>query len=49
MRKHFEAIGRREVDEHAIYFRDKDYFKDLAEAYNLKFEPKKPDVTGDAV
>jgi hypothetical protein len=49
MRKHFEAIGRREVDEHAIYFRDRDYFRDLAEAYNLKFEPKKPNVTGDAV
>ncbi len=49
MRKHFEAIGRGDYEDHAIYFRDRDYFKDLAQSYNLKFEPKKPNVTGDAV
>ena len=49
MRRHFEAIGRREVDEHPIYFRERDYFKDLAFAYNSKFDPKKENMTGDAV
>jgi sensor histidine kinase YesM len=40
MRKHFEGIAKGDFEEHAIYFRDKDYFKELAEAYNLKFDSK---------
>ena len=41
MRKHFESIADSKYEEHAIYFRDKDYFKELAAAYNLKFDPKR--------
>ena len=38
LRKHFEQIALDEKNDKPISFRENDYFKELAESYNLKFK-----------
>ena len=41
MKNHFLAVGPGGETDHPIYFRDGDFFRDLAETYNLKFKNQK--------
>lgn len=38
MKNHFEAVGKNPMQDTTLRFRENDFFKDLAEAYNLKFK-----------
>lgn len=40
LKKHFESIAQDEKNDDLINFRENDFFKELATAYNLKFEKK---------
>lgn len=41
LRKHLVKIADPNEKDHPVYFRDGDFFKEIADAYNLRFKPKK--------
>ncbi|MGZ3691766.1 MAG: hypothetical protein ACXVAX_09690 [Pseudobdellovibrio sp.] len=40
LKQHFEAVAQDPANDKPIKFRDNDFFKDLADSYNLKFSKK---------
>lgn len=40
LKKHLNHVSQENEKDHPVYFRDGDFFRDVAEAYNLRFKKK---------
>jgi hypothetical protein len=41
LKKHLQKVAEDQEKDHPIYFREGDFFRDIAETYNLRFQNKK--------